>query len=164
MAEYCLGILRRYGRIPRQVVFYIGESPLRMVSELRGPDLMFRYRAIDARSMDGDALLESEDIGDNVIAILAGLRDQRLAIQKILTRVTELAVAERKLALEQLLILAGLRKLAKTVVEEVETMPIQIDLMQNDVFADSTSPAGRKGGRKGVKRVVTKVNWLCCEQ
>ena len=77
MAEYCLGILRRYGRIPRQVVFYIGESPLRMVSELRGPDLMFRYRAIDARSMDGDALLESEDIGDNVIAILAGLRDPK---------------------------------------------------------------------------------------
>jgi len=36
MAEYCLAVLRRYGRIPRQVVFYIGESPLRMVSELSG--------------------------------------------------------------------------------------------------------------------------------
>lgn len=104
--------------------------------------------------MDGDALLESKDIGDNVIAILAGLRDKRLAVQKILTRVTELPLAERKLALEQLLILAGLRKLAKTVVEEVETMPIQIDLMQNEVIADFYKRGRQEGRHEGELAVL----------
>src|SRR5207302_5022616 len=38
MAEYCLGMLRLFGKFPRQIVLYVGEAPLRMESELRGPD------------------------------------------------------------------------------------------------------------------------------
>jgi len=70
MAEYCLGVLRLFGKFPRQVVLYVGEAPLGMDSELRGPDVSFRYRMIDIRELDGDRLLESEETGDNVIAIL----------------------------------------------------------------------------------------------
>jgi hypothetical protein len=69
MAEYCLRIFRLFGRFPRPILLYVGEDPLRMDSELRGPDVLFRYRTIDVRSLDGDLLLESEDVGDNVIAI-----------------------------------------------------------------------------------------------
>jgi hypothetical protein len=75
MAEYCLGVFRLFGRFPRQFLLYVGEAPLRMESELHGPALSFRYRMIDIRDLDGDRLLESEDVGDNVIAILARLRD-----------------------------------------------------------------------------------------
>jgi hypothetical protein len=39
MAEYCLGVLRLFGKFPRQVVLYVGEAPLGMNDELRGPDL-----------------------------------------------------------------------------------------------------------------------------
>ena len=66
MAEYCLGVFRLLGRFPRQVLLYVGEAPLRMDSELRGPDVWFRYRAIDIRDLDGDLLLRSEEVGDNV--------------------------------------------------------------------------------------------------
>jgi hypothetical protein len=45
-----------------------------MESELGGADVWFRCRAIDIRDLDGDRLLESEEVGDNVIAILARLR------------------------------------------------------------------------------------------
>ena len=62
-------------RFPRQVLLYVGEAPLRMAKELRGDDVWFRYRAIDIRELDGERLLESEEVGDNVIAILARLRD-----------------------------------------------------------------------------------------
>src|SRR5208337_2780519 len=37
MAEYCLGVFRLFERFPRQVLLYVGEAPLRMESELRGP-------------------------------------------------------------------------------------------------------------------------------
>ncbi len=78
MAEYCLSVFRLFERFPRQVLLYVGEVPLRMASELRSDDVWFRYRAIDIRELDGDRLLESADIGDNVIAILARLRDHRV--------------------------------------------------------------------------------------
>ena len=73
MAEYSLGAFRLFGRFPRQVLLYVGEASMRMASELRGPDVSFRYRAVDIRDLDGDLLLESEDVGDNVIAILTAI-------------------------------------------------------------------------------------------
>ena len=69
-----------FERFPRQVLLDVGEAPLRMASELRGDDVWFRYRAIDIRELDGERLLESEGVGDNVIAILARLRDHKDAL------------------------------------------------------------------------------------
>ena len=109
MAEYCLGVFRLFEKFPRQVLLYVGEAPLRMDKELRGPDVWFRYRAIDIRELDGDRLLESEGVGDNVIAILAQLRDHKDAVRRIVQRIAGLAAADRETALGQLLILAGLR-------------------------------------------------------
>ena len=54
MAEYCLGIFRLFGRFPHQVLLYVGEPALRMESELRGPDVFFRYEAVDVRALDGE--------------------------------------------------------------------------------------------------------------
>src|SRR5437762_7649030 len=41
MAEYCIGTFRLFGKFPRQIVLYVGEAPLRMDSELAGPDVSF---------------------------------------------------------------------------------------------------------------------------
>jgi hypothetical protein len=57
MAEYCLGIFRLFGRFPQQIVLYVGEPQLRMESKLHGPDILFEYRLIDIRTLDGDRLL-----------------------------------------------------------------------------------------------------------
>ena len=141
MAEYCLGVFRLYGRFPRQVVLYVGEAQLTMQKELRGADVLFQYRLIDIRTLNGDRLLESEDVGDNVIAILAGLRDHGSAVRKIVERIAGLAAAARETALAQLTILAGLRRLSKTVEQEARKMPIRINLLENEVLG----PVIKKG-------------------
>ena len=145
MAEYMLGTKRLTGKFPRQVVLYVGEAPLTMPGELRGPDVFIRYRVMDIRELDGEDLLASEDVGDNVIAILTRLRDHKDAIQSIVARIAELPESERHTAVQQLVILAGLRRLGQTVKEEVEKMPIIIDLMENDIIG----PAIRQGLEKG---------------
>jgi hypothetical protein len=134
MAEYCLGVFRLFGRFPRQVLLYVGESPLRMESELRGDDVWFRYRAVDIRDLDGDRLLESQEVGDTVIAILARLRDHKDAVRRILERIAGLVAAERETALGQLLILAGLRHFEETVEREARKMPILNDILDNKVL------------------------------
>ena len=134
MAEYCLGVFRLFERFPRQVLLYVGEAPLRMARELRGDDVWFRYRAIDIRELDGDRLLESEDVGDNVIAILARLRDHKDAVRRIVERIAGLMPAERETALGQLLILAGLRHSEETVEREARKMPILNDILDNKVL------------------------------
>ena len=134
MAEYCLGVFRLFGRFPRQVLLYVGEAPLRMESELRADDVWFRYRAVDIRDLDGDRLLESQGVGDTVIAILARLRDHKDAVRRILERIAGLAAAERETALGQLLILAGLRHFEETVEREARKMPILNDILDNKVL------------------------------
>ena len=131
MAEYCLGVFRLFERFPRQVLLYVGEAPLRMESELRGDDVWFRYRVFDIRELDGERLLESEDVGDNVIAILTRLRDHKDAVRRIVERIAGLMPAERATALGQLLILAGLRHLEETVEWEARKMPILGDTLDN---------------------------------
>jgi hypothetical protein len=64
-----------------------------MASELSGPSLSFRYEAVDIRTLDGDRLLESQQVGDNVIAILTSLRDHREAVRKIVARLAALPPA-----------------------------------------------------------------------
>ncbi|MGA3241143.1 MAG: DUF4351 domain-containing protein [Bryobacteraceae bacterium] len=152
MAEYCLAVYRLFGKLPRQVLLYVGQAPLRMESEIRGPDLFFRYRAIDIRNLDGDHLLESEETGDNVIAILARLRDHEAAIRKILGRIAYLDASKRETALGQLLILAGLRRLEETVEREIRKMPVYIDISENKVLG----PAYREGELTVLRRLIAK--------
>jgi predicted transposase YdaD len=151
MAEYCLGVFRLFGKFPRQVLLYVGEPPLRMESELRGPDVWFRYRVIDIRELDGDRLIESGEVGDNVIAILARLRDHREAVRKIVGKIASLAAAEREAALGRLLILAGLRRLEETVAREIQRMPVYIDILENKVLGPPYKKGLEEGRQEGLE-------------
>jgi hypothetical protein len=157
MIEYCLGVKRLFGQFPRQVLLYVGEAPMRMESELHGPDLSFEYRLIDIRTVNGDRLLESEDVGDNVIAILAQLRDDKEAVHKIVERIAGLAAAERETALAQLTILAGLRHLSKTVEQETRKMPIDLDIREHETLGPLFIEAEQKGRHEGELAVLRRL-------
>ena len=151
MVEYCLGVHRLFGQFPRQILLYVGEAPMRMENELRGPDLLFQYRLIDIRTLDGDRLLESEQVGDHVIAILAQLRDHKEAVHKIVERIAGLAKAARETALAQLTILAGLRHLSKAVEQETRKMPIDLDIREHEVLGPIIIEAEQKGRQEGLQ-------------
>jgi predicted transposase YdaD len=152
MIEYCLGVQRLFGRFPRQIVLYVGEAPLSMQSGLRGPGLSLEYDLIDIRRLNGDRLIESEQVGDNVIAILAQLRDDKGAVHRIVERIASLATAERETALSQLMILAGLRHLAATVKEEARNMPIDLDIRDHEVIGPWIIEAEQKGLQEGLRK------------
>lgn len=120
MAEYCLRVYRSTGRLPKQILLYVGRERPRMMTELSGADLQFRYQLIDVRDLDGEALLASSSIGDNIVAILAVHHDQRDVIREVLRRIANLKTpGERELALKQLMLLSGLRKLVVCPTEHV---------------------------------------------
>ena len=134
MAEYCLRVLRLFDRFPHQVLVYVGEPPLRMQAELRGPALSYSYRLVDIRELDGERLLASPRLGDNIVAILTRLPDVRAAVQRVMERIAELQPGEREAALGRLLILAGLRRLGRVVEEEARKMPILDSILDHEVL------------------------------
>ncbi len=151
MAEYALGIYRLFERFPQQFCLYVGEPPLRMPDTLRGPGFAVEYTLIDVRSLDGNDLLESPDIGDNLIAILTRLRDHKDAIRQIVVKVMGLAEGAREEALVQLYTLAGLRRMVPLVRKEIEAMPVYIDLRENEVLGPPYVRGLEEGEQKGRK-------------
>jgi hypothetical protein len=148
MLEYYVGIHRLTGRFPRQLCLYIGEPKLRMPDKLVTPELRFHYPVIDIRTLDGEALLESPNIGDNVIAILARLRDNREAVREILKRAAKLSETPRRTALQQLFTFAGLRHLEGLVEQEKRNM-LRIDISKNKILGPAYKRAVQEGRQEG---------------
>ena len=121
---WTLEVFRKYKQFPRQTMIYVGEAPLKMEDELRGPDLWFRYRALDIRELDGERLLKRDAVGDNILALLAGCSDNRTAVRTTLQKIARLPAGEREAVLGLLMILSGLRHLEETVEQEARKMPI----------------------------------------
>jgi len=72
------------------------------------------------------------------------LRDHKEAIRKIVGRIGGLPVAEREAALKQLVILAGLRRLGKTLEREIRKMPVYIDILDNEILDPRLRRAWKK--------------------
>jgi predicted transposase YdaD len=152
MAEYALAVYRRFRKFPEQIVLYVGGSPLAMPAVLAGHSLEFRCRVVDIRELDGEALLESGNPEENVIAVLMRLGDRRAAVRRILERIAESEPAQRDITLHEFIILAGLRQLREIIQEETKTMPILDDIMDHDILG----PAIRQGRREGEQTVVIR--------
>lgn len=151
MLEYATRVYRIFGRFPRQILLYVGRGALRMEKELVSSNLSFEYQIADVRDFDGEQLLESSQTGDNVIAVLARLRDGREAVRRILARIALLERSDREVAFRQLMTLAGLRSLAGCVEQEASKMPILDDIMDHEVIGRERRRGieiGRKEGRQ----------------
>jgi hypothetical protein len=145
MAEYLCGIGLRYGRLPRQVALYVGEAPLRMKDRVEAPNVFVRFHLVDIRDLDGERLLASANLGDNVLAVLTRLSERPKVIRRILERIAAGRPAERERALAELFIVSGLRRMEDEARGEARKMPILNDIMDNRVIG----PAIRKGLKQG---------------
>ncbi len=145
MGEYLFGIGRKYRRLPRQVALYVGEARLRMKNHIEGPGTFVRFDLVDIREMDGERLLASANFGDNVLALLTRLGEQREAVRRILEQIAARRPGEREEALAELFIIAGLRRMEDEARREATKMPILNDIMDNKVFG----PVLRQGLKQG---------------
>lgn len=157
MAEYAVAICRQFGRLPKQIVLYFGGKKLSMSSELRGPDperpdFIFRYTTVDFRDLESGPLLESEHVEDNILAVLACLKDKAAAVRRILQQIATADESSRYNALAQLLILSELRDLSKTIEEEAERMPIIGDIRDHSVIGPWIRQGEEKGLQEGQRR------------
>src|SRR5215469_9786365 len=149
MLEYGLAALRKHRRYPTQVCLYVGEKLPKMKRELRGPKLKYSYRLVDVRDLDGERLLKSGRVDDNIIALLAGISDQREAARVVVQRIRRLREGERQSVLARLVILAGLRKtLGKMVEEEARKVPILNDILDHEVVGPEIKKGIQVGRQK----------------
>jgi hypothetical protein len=86
LAEYYLRIARLRKQFARQIVLYVGEAALSMLSDFTSPAMTFSFTLLDIRQFSTETLLASSNIEDNLLAILTNLQDPTGTIREILTR------------------------------------------------------------------------------
>jgi predicted transposase YdaD len=147
MLEYLVLVARMHGRVPKQVLLYVGRKPLQMANLFEWADGVARYTLIDMRDVDGELLVASSEPSDNVLGILARLGNHRAALRSILEKVSRLRADQAAFYCQALLILAGLRGLEDVAQEEMRHMSLSIDelISENKVLG----PIYRRGLEEG---------------
>ncbi len=150
MLEYLVAIFKRYGSVPRQVVLYMGNEPLRMANSVAFASLQFQFEIIDLGELDAEELLASPHISDVVLAILCRKPDPAIRLQRIIARIRNLEPEQRKRAARQLLILSMKRQLAKTVLKEIETMAVTFEIEDDELLRDLYEKGRKEGMNAGL--------------
>jgi hypothetical protein len=159
MLQYYYLLHRLYGQAPLQQVLYVGAAALNMNRRISHARLQFEYDLIDVRTLQGDELLASPSIADNMFAILCR-PNERESVRTVLERLAGLDENTRQDLFSKLSILARLHRLDRTLREESEVMPIVFNLRENEVFAkyfDEAENIGmQRGLRQGLRRQLEK--------
>ena len=153
MAEYYLAIYRLLNRHPTQIVIYVGQEPMRMKERLETAAMSHQYQLVDIRTLNGRALLESPRVEDRILAILADVPDRSEAAQRILAAIAQCEPEERTELVAQFLVIAGLRQLENTVLEEARKMAISAEslIRENKVLGPLLAKAEQEARQKGLQ-------------
>lgn len=149
MAEYALQIYRQYGQFPRQLVLYTGNRTMTMATGFSEPLFSTQYTLIDIRDLDGEALLKSSALEENILSVLTHLQNRRAAVRQILSKIATLESGARITAFQKLALLAGLRESGHIFKEESTAMPITESLLDHDLLGPVLKRGIEQGRQEG---------------
>lgn len=128
----------KYGLPIKHFVIYLGAKPPRMRTRLEVDEQMEGFSMLALRSVKLEDTLASSVPEELVLGILNdfGDLDDLEVIRKIIQRLQAISGDEGRLGkyLKQLKILSRIRKLDKLVIEEVEKMPLTINIQEDYLY------------------------------
>jgi hypothetical protein len=145
MFVYNALIFNDFDRLPRQILLYVGDKPLNIENTMGD----YSFEIINIKDINCAELLESDKPEDIVLAILCKSGNMDVTIAKILEKLSVLPIKERKDYILKLFYLSDLRKLYNKVRQEVEKMPITIDLADSDIYKEGLFEGKQEGLYEG---------------
>ena len=140
----------------RQCVIYVGKDKLTMEHQLQSERLSYSYQLVDLRSYPYGIFLESGSSREVLLTILADFQGEapELIAEKIIAKLEQLCEGTLELAQRalQLIRLAVLRNLGKTVLETANKMAITIDIIKEDALYREVYQEGKLEGKLEGKR------------
>jgi predicted transposase/invertase (TIGR01784 family) len=151
------GFLHYQRKLPiQQYVIYVGRDKVQMEHKLQADMLSYQYKLIDLRSFPYQTFLESEQSQEVLLAILAdfGGEPAELISQKIIAKLEELSSGKLELSQRtlQLVRLAVLRNLGKTVYNTAKKMAITIDIKEDTLYQEGQEAGKEKAATNMLKK------------
>ncbi len=151
---YYLEIYLKFGQYPDQSLINVAPEPTRASGILTSPKMSYMYNVVNLWERDGEPFLRSRDVGDQILAVLMRLEDQKDAVGKVVDSITKLKGEKRDAALGQLLVLSGLRRLEGTVEREVGMRTGFGSILENKVLGREYKKGLAQGLEQGLEQGV----------
>jgi hypothetical protein len=145
-AEYYMGFWRLLDEHVEQVLLFASQRPLTMSPVFETPSMRFEFRILDLKIWDGEPLLASEDWGDNVLALLTDVEQERV-LQRVEAQLHKLNGEEKHDAANLCMIISAIMGIGTEVVKRIH----MIDIMELEVIG----PAIRQGIEQGIEQGKT---------
>src|ERR1019366_6453999 len=143
------GILAAPRRTRRTGPAVCQPPPLTMSPVFETPSMRFEFRILDLKTWDGEPLLASEDWGDNVLALLTPVEQERV-LQQVEEQIHKLNGEEKHDAANLCMIISAIMGIGAEVVKRIH----MIDIMELEVIG----PAIRKGIEQGIELISQVVS------
>jgi len=139
MLQYTSLIYEKYKQFPKQLVLYVGNKKIKINDSINEKNLVYNYEVKDIREFDCSILIQSEDISDNIIALLCDIKDIDRFFKVLNQKLEKFSPKKREDYLRKLFYLMKLRpnihKEYKIKTKESK-MPFVIDLTDDPVYQE----------------------------
>ncbi len=160
MLKYASLIYENYDKFPQQMVLYVGDKNIKISNQIKEKNLRYNYEVRDIREFDCSKLIESDDISDNIIAVLCNIKDIDKLFKKLNEKLLNLDNKKREDYLRKLFYLLRLRPeihdMYNKKQQEELPMPFIIEKEQDPLYRDGLEKGFGKGRREGQKTGVQK--------
>lgn len=154
MLKYASLIYEHYGAFPKQIVLYIGARKRKIKDEIVTPDLWYTYEVKDISDFNCTELMDSENIADNIIAILCSIKDIDKFYEKLMQKLGKLESKKREDYLRKLFYLMRLRPNIARMLKEKEKeskMPFILDREIDPLYKEGVEKGIEKGKKEAEK-------------
>jgi hypothetical protein len=161
MLDHYSMLLYHYGLTIRQFVIFIGNGKPNMATEIKHPELKFRFQLINLRHIDCDVFVQSPKPEEIILGILADFKGQNSlsVIQSILQNLSKHVRNSRSLRkyCTQLEILSKLRNLQPQTIQQIEAMPITYDITTDIRYQQGIEQGIEQGISFQTRKTVEKM-------
>ncbi len=159
MLKYASLIYESYNEFPNQMVLYVGDRNIKIPSKIKEKNLRYNYEVRDIREFDCSILIESDDIADNIIAVLCNIKNIDRFFSRLREKLLRLDNPKREDYLRKLFYLLRLRpeisELYRQKEKEELAMPFIIEKERDPLYKDGLE-AGIEKGEKNKAIAIAK--------
>jgi predicted transposase/invertase (TIGR01784 family) len=159
MLKYAILIKELHNQFPKQMVLYLSEKEI--VDEPIATDtLKYNYATKYIKDIDCHILMQSDDINDNILAVLCKIEDFDRFIKKLKERLFALKEHKRKDYMQKLAFLLRLRPNLYAKIEQMDRgdrfMPLILEEKRDPLYQKGMTIGIEKGIERGIERGIEK--------
>ena len=160
MLNYAVLIYQLYKEFPKQLVLYVGDRDIEIKNSINDKNIRYSYETKSIKEFDCSSLIESDDISDNIIAVLCDIKDIDKLFEKLKAKLSNLDNKRREDYLRKLFYLLRLRpnisqKLKEKNKEELP-MPFTIEKERDPLYKEGIEKGIEKGKKEGYRLAQIK--------